>query len=78
MTIAAARRRPDRDEHRIRLAHGGKLGGEGKPAMLRIGGDEIGKTRLVNRNDAALERRDLVGVLVDTGDVMAEIGKAGA
>ena len=48
-----------------------------KPPGLHVGGDQIVEARLVDRHLAALQRRDLAGVLVDAGDVMAEIGKAG-
>ena len=46
MAVAAPRRRADRDEHRIGLAHGSKVGGERQPSLLPVGGDELGKPGL--------------------------------
>ena len=77
MAVAAPRRRADRDEHRIGVAHGGKVGREGKPSLLPVGGDQIGEAGLVDRDVALIERRDLVGVAVDADDVVTEIRKAG-
>ena len=77
MAVAAPRRRADRDEHRIGLADGSKVGREGKPPLLPVGGDELGKPGLVDRDFALIEGRDLVGVAVDAGDVVTEIRKAG-
>ena len=78
MAVAAPRRRADRDEDRVGLGHRRlQVGGEAQPPGLHVGGDQIVEARLVDRHLAALERRDLAGVLVDAGDVMAEIGKAG-
>ena len=55
-----------------------RLAGEFEPALAHIGFDQIGKARLEDRDFAAIERRDLGGVLVDAGHLMAEVGKAGA
>ena len=78
MAVAAARRRADRDEHRLGLGDARGLAGEFEPALPHIGLDQIGEPRLEDRDFAAIERRDLAGILVDAGDLMAEIGKAGA
>ena len=59
--------------HRLR-----QVGGEGQPACAHVAGDQLVEPRLVDRHLAALERRDLAGVLVDADHVVAEIGKAGA
>ena len=78
MAVAAARRRADRDENRAGFGHRTlQLGRKAQAPGLHVGGDQIVEARLVDRHLAALQRRDLVGVLVDAGDVMAEIGKAG-
>jgi hypothetical protein len=78
VSVAAPRRRADRDEHRVRFRHRRlQLGRELQPPSLRIGRDEFGQARLVDRHLASLERIDLGTVLVDAGDLMAEIGKAG-
>ena len=39
--------------------------------------DQVVEPRLVDRHLAALERGDLACVLVDAGDLVAEVGKAG-
>ena len=79
VTIAAPRRRADRDEHGIGLGDGrGQIGGELQTAGLHIGGDERIEARLENGNFAAAQAGDLALVLVHAGDVVAEIREAGA
>ena len=78
VAVAAARRRADRDEDRIGRGHRRlQLGRKAQPPGLNVGGDQIVEAGLVDRHLAALQRRDLAGVLVDADDVVAEIGKAG-
>ena len=80
MAVAAPRRRADRDEHGVGLgapAPARSVVKSSRPG-LDVGGDQLVEARLVDRDLAALQRRDLAGVLVDAGDVVAEIGKAGA
>ena len=78
VAVAAPRRRADRDEDRVGLGHRAlQIGGEAQPPRAHVGGDQIVEAGLVDRHLAALQRRDLAGVLVDAGDVVAEIGKAG-
>ncbi len=60
------------------VAHGGKVGREGQPPLLPVGGDQVGEPGLVDRDVALIERRDLVGVAVDADDVVTEIRKAGS
>src|SRR3546814_14937326 len=55
----------------------GKVGGEAQPPRGDVGRDELVEAGLVNRHPARFERLDLGGVLVDSDDVVAEIGKAG-
>ncbi len=79
MAVAAPRRRADRDEHRIGLRDRRlQVGGEAEPPGLDVAGDQRIEARLEDRNLAPLQRVDLAGVLVDAGDVVAEIRKAGA
>ena len=76
--VAAARRRADRDEHRVGGFHrAGEIAGEFQPAGAGIGGDQVVQARLVDRHLTARQRGNFGGVLVDAGHVVAEIGKAG-
>ena len=75
VTIAAARRRADRDEDRVGLVDAVGPGGKRKPLLRHVGRHEIGEARLEDRNFAAPERSDPAGILVDAGDVMPEIGE---
>jgi hypothetical protein len=73
MAVAAARRRTDRDEHRIGFGHrGGEIDREGQPAGGEVGGDESVEPGLVDRHDAGTKRIDLGLVLVDSDDLMPE------
>ncbi|MHC2678846.1 hypothetical protein ACVJDU_000410 [Bradyrhizobium diazoefficiens] len=78
VAVTAARRRADRDEDGIgvrdRLR---QVGGEVEPLGLDVGRDQLVEPGLVDRDLAAMERRDLLLVLVDAGDVVTEIRKAG-
>ena len=78
MAVAAARRRADRDEHRLGGGDGGGVDRKAQAFLADIGLDQIGEARLENRNLAAIERGYLLRILVDAGHVVAEIGKAGA
>ena len=78
MTVTATRRRPDSDENRIRFRdHRTKLGGEMKPVCRHIARDKVLKPGLIDRHDAGLDADNLIGILVDAGDVEPEFGKAG-
>src|SRR5262249_29552136 len=77
MAVAAPGRRADRDEDRV--GGGNRLlevGGEIESPAAHVVGDQSVEVGLVDRNLALAQCRDLVGVLVDAGDVVAEIGKA--
>ncbi len=79
VTIAAPRRRADRDEHRVGFRdRRGQVGGEIQPFGLHIGSHQRVEPGLENRDLAAQKRGDLVAVLVHAGDLVTEIGKAGA
>ena len=68
-------RRADRDEQQPRvLERRRELGGEVQ--ALAVASDRLGQAGLVDRDLAALQLRDLVGVDVDAPDVAAELGKA--
>ena len=56
----------------------GKVPGEGKPACRDIAEKEVMKTRLVDRDLALPKPLDLARVLVDAGDLVAEVGEADA
>ena len=79
VAVAAARGRADGDEDRL-----GGLGGlhqagrEEQPLLAHVLGNELREARLEDRHLAAGECGDLVGVLVDAGHDVAEVGKAGA
>jgi len=77
MTIAAARRRADRDEHGIdALDRRGQVGREAQPAGAHIVGDQRVQARFVDRHLAAIDALDLARVLVDADDGGAELREA--
>ena len=79
MAVAAARRRPDRDEHGLGALDAlREIGREAQPPALGIGLDQRFQPRLPDRHAPGVEPVDLGRVLVDAADLMAEIGKAGA
>ena len=78
VAVAAPRGRADGDEHRLRcLDRAGKVGREGQPVLAHVLGDQLRQAGLEDRHLAALQRRNLVGVVVDAGHGVAEVGKAG-
>ena len=79
MAIAAPRRRADRDEHRVGFRdRRGQVGGEIEPLGLDVGRHQRVEPGLEDRDLAAAQGFDLAGILVHAGDLVAEIGKAGA
>ena len=56
----------------------GGVGGEREPPLAQVALDDRVEARLVDRDLAALERGDLVGVLVGAHDLHAELGEARA
>ena len=79
MAVAAPRRRADRDENRVGFRdRRGQIGGKIQPAGLHIGRHQRIEAGLENRDFAPAQGCDLAGVLVDAGDLVAEIRKAGA
>jgi hypothetical protein len=76
MAVAAPRRRADRDEHGVGASDRGfEVGGEAEPPGRRIAGDQLVEARFVDRDFAARQALDLVGILVDAADIDAEFGK---
>jgi hypothetical protein len=79
MAIAAPRWRSDRDEHGVGLGdRRGEISGKIQPPGLDVGVNQRIETRFENRDFTAAQASDLVAVLVHAGDLVAEIGKAGA
>ncbi len=78
VAVAAAGRRADSDEDGVGFGDARRLVSKFQPALADVGFDEVRKSRLEDRNFALLERGDPARILVDAGDLMAEIGKAGA
>ena len=78
MTIAAARRSADGDEHRLGAFYRrGKVGGEGEPAALHVAFHDRFEARLPDRHVPGVEPLDLRRILVGAADPMAEVGEAG-
>ena len=79
MAIAAPRRRADRDEHGIGFGdRRGQVGGEIQPLGLDVGRHQRVEPGFEDRDFASPQRCDLAGILVDAGDLVTEIRKAGA
>ena len=78
MAVAAPRRRADGDEHRFGLGYRpGQVGCEVEALLAHIDGHQPVEVGFEDRNVAVAQAGDLGGVLVDAGDVVTEIGKAG-
>jgi len=76
VAVAPTRRRAHRNEYCVSRSDClGELGRKREAAIAQVGRDDVTKSGLIDRDDAARERVDLVAVLVDTGDMMAKIGK---
>ena len=77
VTVAAPCWCAHRDEDRLRPRDGGsQIGGEGQPPRLDVLFHEPVEPRLEDRDLAAFQAGDLVGVLVHADDIMPEVGKA--
>jgi hypothetical protein len=78
VAVAAPAGCADRDEDCMGALHGvGNIGLKGEAAGAAVGGDHLVQARLVDRDLAAAKGGNLVGVLVDTDDGVAEFRKAG-
>src|ERR1700730_4677570 len=79
MAVATARWRADRDEHGISIGDwSGEIDAEIEPLLTRVRHHKTIEIRLEDRQYALPQPADLVGILVNAGDVMTEIRKAGA
>ena len=79
MAVAAPRRGADCDEDGIGVGDGRlQIGGEAEPFGFHIAGNQRIEAGLEDRNLATLQRVDLAEILVDAGDLVAEIRKTGA
>jgi hypothetical protein len=56
----------------------GEFGREGQALLLHIGFNDILEARLEDRHFATIQGIDAAGILVDTGDDMAEIRETGS
>ena len=79
MTVAAPRRRADRDEHRLGpVDRGGQVAGEGEAAGRDVVGHQLLQARFVDRHFAVAQRGELSRIGLDHRDLGAEFGEAGA
>ena len=79
MAVAAPRGRADRDEYGVGLANRlGEIGREIEPLLPRVPHHQAVKVRLEYGHFALAQPRYPVFVLIDAGDVVTEIRKAGA
>ncbi len=60
-----------------RLHRAGEVGREGQPVLAHVLGDQLRQAGLEDRHLAALQRRNLVGIVVHADHGVAEVGKAG-
>ena len=78
IAIAAARRCPHGNENRIGRAHGIRdVLSEAQTAFADITLDQKIQTRFIDRDPAGVEHLDLGRILVDTYDLMSEVGETG-
>ena len=78
MPVAPTRRRPHRDEHRIRVANRSRqVRPEPQTPRLHIVRNKLVQTRLVDRHHALQQPIDLPRILVDTENVVTEVSEAG-
>ena len=68
-----------RDEHDDRAPHRGRqVGGEGQPAIAHVARDHFFQAGLVDGHAPGDQLGDLVAVLVDADDFVAEVGEHGS
>src|SRR5262245_65028 len=74
MSVSATRWSADRDEHGVGATHRlSQRGGKRQPPLLDVRADDIAEPRLEDWNFACIESRNLGAILIDAGDLMAEI-----
>src|SRR6185369_4743476 len=79
MTVPATRGRSNGNENRLRAFHAfDQVGGEGQPLAFGVRLDERLETRLPDRHLAGIQSVDLARILVDTADLVTEVGEARA
>src|SRR5579862_5944478 len=79
MTVAASRRRPNRDEDSFGpIDRGVEVGRKAEPPRRGIALDEMVEARFENRDVALCQAFNLRGILVDAGDRYAKFRKARA
>src|SRR5436190_17895912 len=77
MTIAAPRRRAHGDEHGVGSGHRRlEIAREAQPSGCHVAGNEMVEPGLVDRHLAARQALDLRGILIDAGDLDAELREA--
>src|SRR5438132_6980115 len=77
MTIAAPRRRPHGNEYRVGSGHRRlKIAREAQPSGCHVAGNKVVEPGLVDRHLAARQALDLRGILIDAGDLDAELREA--
>ena len=79
MAVAVARGRPDRDEDGLHIGdRAGQIGRKREPLFADVALHEFLQPGLVDRDATLAKGRDLGLVMVDAGDVVAEVREAGA
>src|SRR5437762_11561417 len=77
MAIAAPRWRPHGNEHRVGSGHRRlEIAGEAQPSGCHVAGNGMDEPGLVDRYLAARQALDLRGILIDAGDLDAELREA--
>src|SRR5215467_14608911 len=74
MPVPATRRGADRDEYSVGTTHRlSQRGGKCQPPLLEVRADDIAEPGLEDWNFACVQSRNLGAILIDAGDLMAEI-----
>src|SRR5437660_6203734 len=77
MAVTAPRRRPHGNEHRVGSGHRRlEIAREAQPSGCHVAGDEVVEPRLIDRHLAARQALDFRGILIDAGDLDAELREA--
>src|SRR5881227_3682311 len=77
MAVTAPRRRAHGDEHRVGSGHRRlEIAREAQPSGCHVAGNEMVEPGLVDRHLAARQALDLRGILIDAGDLDAELREA--
>ena len=76
--VLAGRRADGVEDQRAEFDGGTGVGGEGEAALLDIAADDVLEAGLEDRHDAVGQTLDLRRVDIDAGDLVADIGEAGA